>query len=295
MRIALATCAHHPGFIANDDAPLIEALAGRGCDAPQARWDDEDIDWAAFDGVVLRTTWDYMERLGEFLAWCSRVERVSRLLNPLAVVEANIRKTYLRDLERAGVAVVPTLWLHDGEAAALAGMIEEAGWGAGDVVLKPCVGAGASGMLRAPGSDTDRLAAHAKGELRHGPVLVQEWLGSIMDRGELSVVVIDGEVSHAVRKVPQGGEEFRVQIEFGGAYTPEEPGAPEREVALAAIEHAARAHHDGESLLYGRVDLVEVDGRPAVIELELIEPELFFPIVPGAADRFADALLQRLV
>lgn len=293
-RIALATCESHPGFIANDDAPLLEELKVRGCDARLERWNDPHVDWAAFDGVVLRTTWDYQDHLDDFLDWCARVERVSRLFNPLGVVEANVRKTYLRELERDGVPIVPTKWIEPGEADALPALLEDAGWAHDDVVLKPCVGAGASGMLRAHASEHERLIAHASRELRHGPVLVQSWMPTILDRGELSVVVIDGAISHAVRKVPSEGE-FRVQIEFGGTYTPMEPTAREAEVALEAHACAARAHHDGAPLLYARVDLVEPEpGVPAVIELELIEPELFFPNVPEAAPRFAEALLARL-
>ena len=151
-----------------------------------------------------------------------------------------------------------------------------------------------AGLLRAHASDHDRLIAHARRELRHGPVLVQAWMPTILDRGELSVVLIDGRVSHAVRKVPAKGE-FRVQIEFGGTYTPTEPTAREAGVARDAHDAAARAHNGGEPLLYARVDLVEpTPDTPAVIELELIEPELFFPNVPEAAPRFADALLARL-
>lgn len=304
-RVALATCESHPGFIANDDAPLLEAFRERGCGASLRRWDDERVDWAAFDAVLLRTTWDYMARLGKFLAWCGRVSRASSLFNPLPVVEGNIRKTYLRELEGAGVPIVPTRWIGpttSREAADRIGnlraqittVLEEEGWEGEDVVLKPNVGAGASGLLRAPGSETERLASHASAELRHGPVMVQPWLPSILERGELSIVLIDGVISHAVRKVPKAGE-FRVQIEFGGTYTPVEPTPREAEVALAAHDAAARAHAGGDPLLYARVDLVEPEpGSPAVIEMELIEPELFFPNVPDAAPRFADATLCRL-
>lgn len=293
-RIALATCAHHPGFIANDDQPLLEELIVRGCNARLVRWDDPGVAWDGFDAVVLRTTWDYQDRLDAFLAWCELIERTSRLFNPLGVVEANVRKTYLRGLERDGVPIVPTRWIEPGRSEALPTLLEEAGWDDDEIILKPCVGAGASGMLRAHARETDQLVEHATRELRHGPVLVQRWMPTILDRGELSVVVIDGRISHAVRKVPKDGE-FRVQIEFGGTYTPTKPTAREAEVALAAHAHAARAHNHAAPLLYARVDLVEPEpGEPAVIELEMIEPELFFPIVPHAAPRFADALLDRL-
>ena len=290
--IALATCEEHPGFVAGDDAPLVQAFKSAGCRCRLVRWDAPDTDWSSFDAVVIRSTWDYQERLDDYLRWAALVDETTRLLNPLGVVRANIRKTYLLDLRDRGVPTVPTAWLVEG--GSLAEALEGTGWE--DAIIKPAIGAGASGLIRFGAGRADeisRVQAHADRcmEQNLGPMLIQPWLPSIVDTGETSVVVIDGEVSHAVRKVP-ADDDFRVQIEFGGRYTVVEPSKRQAEVALDACAAAESLHGP---LLYARVDLVEPEpGDPALIELELIEPELFFPIVPDAAGRFAGATLRAL-
>ncbi|MEM8834500.1 MAG: hypothetical protein AAGD00_01645 [Planctomycetota bacterium] len=288
-QICLATCEHHPGFVADDDTPLLNAFNDAGCDAHLLRWDEEH-DWAFFDAVILRTTWDYTDRLDEFLAWCERVTSVSRLFNPLETIRANIRKTYLRELEVAGVPVVPTIWMDTGARRSIVRQqLSASGWPS--FIVKPSVGAGASGLLKVDGGDVMRALTHADTLLPLGPVMFQPMLETIRTRGELSVVLIDGVYSHAVRKVPKDGE-IRVQIEFGATYTPEDAGDAEREIAHSATAWASAA---GEPPLYARIDLVTLDdGTPVVIEAELIEPELFFPNVPEAAKRFVEATLRRL-
>jgi glutathione synthase/RimK-type ligase-like ATP-grasp enzyme len=300
-RIALATCAYHPGFCANDDAPLVAAFRARAVDAPLVRWDDPAVHWADFDAVLIRTTWDYPDRLAEFCRWVERVSHATRLFNPPAVVTHNLDKRYLRALERAGVPTVPTTWLESGGAShdgalrsALADLCQAHAPASGalaDLILKPAIGAGASGLDRFAPDDLHAAAAHARILLTRGPALAQAFLPSILDRGELSIVLLDGEVSHAVRKVPKPGD-FRVQIEFGGVYTVVEPTAHEIDIAQRAHAALAGAH---APLLYARCDLVEpAPGLPAVIEFEAVEPELFFPLVPGAAARLADLTLARL-
>lgn len=281
-RIAVATCAHHPGFIANDDQPLLDALHRRAARAELCRWDDAATDWHAFDAVVIRTTWDYQERLDEFLTWIDRVDSATHLINDAQVIKANISKTYMRTLEQAGVPIVPTRWVEPGEPAAhrLDGLD-------GEIVVKPVVGAGASGLARLNAADHSAIDAHIAGLGR--TALIQPFVSTVYDRGEISVVLIDGRISHAVRKIPSPGE-FRVQIEFGGQYTVVQPTAQEADVCQSAIEALCPAPP-----AIARVDLIDLEpGAPVVGEVELIEPELFLAIVPDGAERLADAILQRL-
>lgn len=289
-RVALATCAHHDGLVAGDDEALGERLSALGFEIARPRWDDSQVDWAGFDAVLIRTTWDYQHRLGEFMAWVDRAQACTRVFNPAEVVRGNVDKRYLRRLEGAGVPIVPTAWI---ESPAGEGGVRtaQARLGAGALVIKPVVGAGASGMLVIGPDEIGRAGEHADEQVRaHGGVLVQPLLGSVRTRGELSVVLIDGELTHAVRKIPAPGE-WRVQIEFGGAYTLEEPSAREREVAGRAVG----ALCPGGAPLYARVDLVEAPGvGPAVIEVELVEPELFFRWAPRAGDALGRALARRL-
>jgi len=297
-RIALVTCRHHDHIDHAAEGRLLQALAREGASATWVAW-DVGIAWD-FDAAVIRTTWDYWDRLDEFLAWVDGVE--CPLLNDPETVRANLRKTYLRRLEGAGVAVVPTVWAPKGaDEAGVArvigesrGLWESNGWSG--AVVKPEVGAAASNLERYGSLDEPALAAHVLRLSRVGEVLVQPFLPNIVDHGEVSVVLLAGtdgpEVSHAVRKVPASGD-FRVQCDFGGRYRVVEPTEAEVDVAMRAV----RAWEDmyGHGPLYARVDLVEPEaGKPMLIELELVEPELFFGMVEGSAERFARAILNRV-
>lgn len=259
---------------------VVQALAERGLRAEVRPW-GEGTDWAAAGLVVVRTPWDYTRHRDEFLAWADRVAQTGRLVNPPEVLRWNAHKGYLAELAAAGVPVVPTVLVPHGapaaeREAALAGH-------RGEVVVKPAVGAGSSEALRAAASSVE-AADHLAALTAAGDALVQPFVDSVTTRGETSVVLVGGAVSHAVRKVPAAGD-YRVQVEWGGTDravepTPRELGTARRAVALAPAE-----------VTYARVDLVEVDGEPAVMELELIEPELFLGHAPGAVDRLADHLL----
>ncbi len=281
-------------MIAHDDEALIERLVPMGFVCERPRWDDPSVDWASFDMILIRTTWDYQEHLGAFLAWVDRAGALAPMHNPPEIVRANIDKRYMRTLERAGVPIVPTVWFERRtDPETLAGALDALGAAAGGTAgaLKPAVGAGASGLLLFSRDELDRASVHANEQIGVcGCVLLQPAIGSVRTRGELSVVLIDGEVTHAVRKVPAAGE-WRVQIEFGGRYTLEEAGETELGIARRAVAALA----GDEAPLYARIDLVEVDGLgPAVIEVELIEPELFFARAADGADRFGRAVARRL-
>jgi glutathione synthase/RimK-type ligase-like ATP-grasp enzyme len=285
-RIALATCDRHPGFVANDDGALADALAPLGIDAELAIWNDPGVEWAAFDACLVRTTWDYMDRLDEFLAWMQRMEATLPIFNSLSVARKNLDKAYLKRVEAAGAPIVPTLWTPRGETLELRGALDERGWE--DLVIKPTVGAGASGLLRAHRDDLDVITNHLAALHRASDAFIQPFLPGVVERGELSIVFIEGEITHAVRKRAAEGD-FRVQIEFGGRYEVEAPAPEAVRVAEAAMTPWT------PTPLYARVDLVEpAPGRYQVIEVELVEPELFFPWVPEAGRRLGEALMRRL-
>lgn len=286
MRIALATAPDVPA--SDQDEPVVaRALEARGHAAPLVRWDDADVDWAGFDAVLIRSTWDYIERVEEFQTWARAVEAAGTPLhNPAAVVDWNTHKGYLLELEERGAPVVPTAWLGRGDRVALADVAADRGWPA--VVAKPAVGAGSDGLVVVREGDDLAAAQPALDALLvRGDVLVQPFVASVAD-GELSLVVVDGRVSHAVRKVPAPGE-ARVQVEFGGRYLPE---VPDRDTVRLAEWVVGATGHD---LLYARVDLLaDVDGTWLLNELEAVEPSLLLSWVPQAAERLVDALLERV-
>lgn len=237
--------------------------------------------------MLIHSTWDYHEAPDEFVAWAEHVDELSRLYNPASIVRWNAHKSYLLDLAARGVPVVPTVVVKQSAPESVASIADREGWI--DVVTKPSVGAGALGAGR--WRTDDPAAERALTELleRHD-VLVQPFLREIEHTGETSVVVFDDAVSHAVVKVPAAGD-FRVQPHHGGAERAVEPTDAEVELAL----HAVAAVREIAPVLYARVDCVTVDGRPRVMELEVLEPSLFLELAPPeAADRLVAALLSNV-
>ena len=297
-RVALATCSLFPQLEA-DDALLIPALAERGVTAEAAVWDDASIDWTAFDLVVVRSTWDYALRRQEFVAW---TQSVPRLANPAEVLAWNTDKFYLRDLERAGVPVVPTIWL-DPARNLTSRAVHTRFPASGEFVVKPTVSAGARDTARYQSNEADQRGlaiVHARDLLRAGRhVMVQPYLKQVDTIGETGLVYIDGVFSHSVRKGPLlEGPTNR----FEGLYKQEDMSAraateAERVVAdaiIAAVPTIAPGA-DGGPLLYARVDLVpDADGAPMLLELELTEPSLFLQFDDGADGRVADAIAKRV-
>ncbi|PAP75670.1 ATP-grasp domain-containing protein [Rubrivirga marina] len=264
------------------DAEAVAPLAALGWTVEDVAWRAE-ADWDAYDAVVVRSPWDYQDAPDHFLEVLGAIDRSSaRLENPLPVIRWNLRKTYLRDLERAGVPVVPTRWAEDGlTAGTLAAAFRQ--WDVAGVVAKPIVSANADGTFRL-GAEADGVEALSA--LADRPSLVQPFVPAVVEEGEYSVFAFGGAVSHAILKTPAAGD-FRVQEEHGGVIRGVEP-----EPALLDLTHRALAAvpHD-RPLLYARVDAVRMpDGAWAVMELELIEPSLYFSYSEGSAARFAAVL-----
>ncbi len=288
-RVALVTCAEFPD-LHDDDRPLLAALASRGVRAQAARWDDETVDWGSFTLVVVRNTWDYHRRATEMLAWVDRASRASRLVNPPAILRWNAHKGYLRDLEARGVGIVPTAWCARGEPADLDAVLASRGWTR--AVVKPAVSGGAENSMRV--DDATRAAARALFAriVAGGDAMVQPYLASVETYGERSLVFLGGAYSHAIRKhalLAPGAVDRRRQDE---GIPRVEPTPTELDFARRALD-AARAI-TGEDPLYARVDVAPSDeGAPLLMELELLEPSLFFRDGPGSLERFADLLARR--
>jgi hypothetical protein len=274
-RVALVV-ARDGDFELHEDGPLLFAAFERlDIEVDVVSWGDGP-DWAAYDGVLIRGTWDYILDRNAFLAWA---ETVPRLANPADVLRWNTDKAYLRELEAAGVPVVPTVWVDRGDAVPI---IE---WD--DFVVKPSVSAGArlSARYRRGDDFSDHVAAiHAAGSA----AMMQPYLPSVDTTGETGTYVFGGEVSHAIRK---GGilEEGRGPDDALDAGSHQKVGP--RPVDPALAEFALRVLAASPPVLYARVDTVPgPDGEPLLIELEVTEPYLFLVHDPPAADRFAAAV-----
>jgi len=290
--VALVTARAARG-LDEDMPPLGAALTAAGAAPHIVEWDDPGVDWARFDAAVLRSAWDYAERLPEFLAWSERVARATRLLNPLPVVRWNTDKHYLGELARAGAPVVPTRYVEPGEDAdaALAELL--AGDECRELVVKPAVGAGSRDARRHARTARAEISTHLRPLLAAGrSMMLQPYLEGVERDGETALMYIEGRFSHAIRKGPllPAGAQSTAHLFAPEHITARTPQADE----LAAGERILGALRFG-ILLYARVDLLrDAGGAPRLLELELTEPSLFFGHAPGSAERFAGALLDRL-
>jgi O-ureido-D-serine cyclo-ligase len=298
--IALVT-AREALALDEDMSPLLLALQGAGASVETPCWDDPAVDWGSFDRAVLRSTWDYVDRIEEFLDWTERCSEQTRLQNPPAVVRWNIDKHYLVELAHAGVAVVPTRFVEPGadQRVELDRFLAQ-GQGAFTVgtcgafeqfVVKPAIGAGSRDAARYTRAQRAKALAHVERLLAAGrSTMLQPYLDRVDAHGETAVVYIGGRYSHAFRKGPllRLGDDLVSGLFAPEHITPREPDAAERRVAAEAYGSIA-----GASPLYARIDLIRDErGEPVVLELELTEPSLYFVHAPDAANRFADALLE---
>jgi len=257
-------------------ARMVAPLEAAGMAVAPTDWTTQD-DLTGFDLVLALLAWGY-HRDGD---WAGQIDRWQaagvRLQNPPEVLRWNADKAYLGDFAAKGAPVVPTVFVDEVTEAAL----QEAAavFGTDRLVAKPRVSASAFRTIRwSPGTPLDGAPTDA--------AMIQPFLPGVLDGGEPSLLYFGGRFSHAVSKRPQPGD-FRVQPEFDGILAPCEPSPDELAAAGAALAAA------GEPLLYARVDLVrDRKGRPVLMELEVIEPDLFLEFGPAAPARFAEAVRQ---
>ena len=279
LDVALASCLDLPEPDP-DAAPLAAALDRAGLRSAVMAWDDSSADWSRARVTVLRSTWNYPLDRPAFLRWAEGVDRVSRLWNPLETLRWNTHKRYLHALESAGVPIVPTLLLQRGSLRGLDEIREEQGWR--EVVVKPAVSAASWRTMRVTAERAAEGARHMGALVRERDVLVQPYLPSVEDHGERALIWIDGALTHAVRKTPR----FAGQDEAVSA-TPVPISDAEAHLARRALDAAPGP------LLYARIDVApDASGAPVVMELELVEPSLFFPQSDAALERFVAALAR---
>jgi glutathione synthase/RimK-type ligase-like ATP-grasp enzyme len=271
----------------SESSLIVEALASLGVDSEVVVW-REKRDWSAAQLIVLRTPWDYADHLTCFLAWVTHVASVSRLQNDADVVRWNLNKRYLLELARHGVPIVPTEVLALGDKVGPTSFLHDFATRhrTNEIIIKPTVGINATGAVRAV-PDDPALAQHLSILLKTGDALVQPFVPAILSTGEVSLVFLGSSYSHAVRKLPRAGD-FRVQDNHGGSVQAYAPSAKEIETARAALAVAPAP------TTYARVDMVDLHGTPAVMELELIEPELFLRLSPTAVETLARRLVLEL-
>jgi glutathione synthase/RimK-type ligase-like ATP-grasp enzyme len=283
--IGVATCALAPDL--DEDGPLLmDALESAGADASVALWDDDGVNWASFDAVLVRSTWDYPLRRTQFLAWSRRCRRTT---NPADVLAWNTDKRYLDDLSAAGVPTVPTVFVEPGGAV-------PRDWGShADVVVKPAVSGSAADTGRFRGPDDpaalELLAAlHGQGRT----AMVQPYLPGIDTDGETSLVFLGDRFSHAVRREPllggAGVPGAVVVADVLATVRAVEPTAAQLSLADRTLDAVPGGR---ERLGYARVDVIPGPDGPVLLELEATDCFLFLSFAAAAARaRMAEHVLR---
>jgi glutathione synthase/RimK-type ligase-like ATP-grasp enzyme len=290
-RVAVAASARYPDL--RDDWPIQrEAMATLGMDATPAVWTDRAVRWDEFDLVVANGAWDNIHRPAEFLEWVDMVAETGvPIVNSPATLRWNLDKRYLGDLAAAGVPTVPTTWVAAGQVAAAARVVLPEG----EVVVKPAVSGGGFRTARYELAEHDRARAHVADLVSAGATaMIQPYQSSVDAGGEVGVIALGGMVTHSVSKGPMlrrgvGARETLVDNMVIG------PASPDAGLLGVAVQALAAAEVVHGPTAYARIDLVRLeDGSPAVLELELLDPALFFEHYPDGALRFARVLRDRL-
>jgi hypothetical protein len=279
-RFALVTSARAREV--DPDLPIaVAAFAAQGCIADVVLWDDESVVWGGYDCAIVRSCWDYSWRLPEFLAW-SRTVPILR--NDASVIEWNVDKRYLSDLQDFGCPIVPTVW-NPQEAAELPTGPE---W-----VVKPTVSAGARDAAR--WSDPADVFRHVGELIESGrTAMVQPYISSVDEQGETALIFLGGTFSHAVTKAAllERGEGVRQDRQSRGGLSLTTATLDQIEMAQRVLRSAAQINAGAEPPLFARVDVVAAaEGQPLLLELELTEPSLFLPQASGAEHRLVQAAL----
>lgn len=278
MKIVLASCQNLPDWEI-DDHPFHLELTRQGITFECHPW-DSDIDWGCFELCILRTTWDYVDRIQDFKSWLERVSLHTKLLNPLKLVSWNLNKGYLLDLAERGVPIAPTEWIS--RSVSVRELMERNGWEKG--FLKPVVGASASDTLRFTLKECTEAQAFLDNLISEKEMMLQPYLKRVETEGEFSAIYFGGQLSHCVQKIPVKGD-YRVQDDYGASDYAIEPIIGLTRLAEQTLENI------GEGWLYARVDALRLeDGTWVLNELEMVEPSLFFRHSAAAAEKFVTTI-----
>ncbi|MBC3808174.1 hypothetical protein H8K52_12540 [Undibacterium seohonense] len=283
--LAVVTSADLPDLFGGEKL-LPPALLEMGAKVSVCIWDDPTVQWQSFDAVIIRCPWDYHEKLADFLQWLERLSVMKLLvINDLATLNWNLNKKYLFELSSKQLPIIPSLCVTPEDLSTLAELMKELD--SEQIVIKPVQSAGAWRTLRVNPDNIVEVDRDFAVWRREQDFLVQPFMPEIMQDGEWSLIFFDGEFSHAVLKSAKAGD-FRVQSDHGGTV---------RSVAVS-VNMQAQAQAILNALermpCYARVDGVIRDGQFMLMELELLEPELFLEFDADAPQRFAQVIMRRL-
>ncbi|RTY74583.1 ATP-grasp domain-containing protein [Flavobacterium sp. LS1P28] len=282
MNIAILTCQKLPD-LNPEDQKIIPALAKHNINAKAVIWSDKTINWADFDYLIFRNTWDYFEKETEFNIWLHQIEKLGiKTLNPIEIIKQNIHKFYLREMQKQGITILPTVFIDKTDTLNLAEHLPSH-WK--KAVIKPAFSAGSYLTEVFETSDSEEINQKYATIAAEKELLLQEFMPEIQTLGETSFIFFNKKFSHAVNKKPVDGD-FRVQSLFGGIYNLVHPSSELIEKAQKVVDTFQ------ENLLYARVDGILIDNELYLMEIECIEPDLYFNLSEGSLERFVTAIVE---
>ena len=269
-----------------EDNYVKEALENKGLKVLRTYWDNPDIDFSDIKITLFRTIWDYFHRFKEFSEWLDKTKKITTFINPPEIIRWNIDKHYLQEIKIKGINIPETKFTEKGETKSLKTLFHETNWK--EAVLKPTVSGAGRHTYKLNSETVDNYEAVFQELIREEDMMLQEFQYNIYEKGELAFMIFNGKFSHAVLKKAKKGE-FKVQDDFGGSVHHYKPSSEEIKFAEDVVSGISPIP------VYARVDVIwDNNNKPAVSELELIEPELWFRFYPPAADLLADALIAKL-
>lgn len=281
-----------------DMLPLVAALDSAGISNHVVYWDDQSIDWSEYDAVLIRSPWDYIDKLPEFLDWAKRVSELSILLNPLSVIKSNTDKHYLAELANQGIHTVPSRFIEPEQHAedGLRAFLEE--FEHSEFVVKPAVGAGSKDAQRYGREEVEAAIMHIRRlQLKNRSTLLQPYLSKVDSAGETALMYFNGIFSHAIRKGPllKRNEGPTEKLFAAEQIIARVPSADEMDLAEHIVAAIPSIFGINSALAYARIDLLrDENDSPCLLELELTEPSLFFNYADGAAERFVSELKTKI-
>lgn len=268
-----------------EDGLLQKSLENQGLSVIRKSWSDRAFDWTTTEFALFRTTWDYFDRFDEFIRWMGRTSKLTKFINPFKLVQWNLDKHYLLDLSNSGIPIVPSRFIKPSSKTSLKQVVEQSGW-TGEFILKPAISGAGRHTYRFDYKGIAELESTFRELIHHESMMLQPFMKNVLTKGEISLIVISGKVTHGILKKAKQGD-FRVQDDFGGSVESYQPTSKEIELAEKSVAACPFLP------LYARVDIIWDDlGNEKISELELIEPELFFRLHPAAADLLAATIID---
>ena len=249
-------------------------------------WKSKNFNWSSTKTVIFRSTWDYFDNYELFLKWLENTKSKTIFINSFDLINWNLDKSYLFDLNNKGVNIASTLLIKKNKNISLKELFSQTNWN--EAIIKPTISGAAKNTFRINKENCHKYEALFRDLISTENFLFQEFLTDILINGEISIIIINGNYTHAVRKIAKKGD-FRVQDDHGGTVEIYTPKKNEIEFSLKCVEACPVMP------MYARVDIVyDNKGEISLVEIELIEPELWFRNKPKSAQLLALEIAKNL-